>query len=431
MKPNVPSPQPKINATESNTKTNTSANDLSFDFFQESNGSIPNKSDSEQNPVGNKLIISPPAEPDLNILGSMKMDRKPKQIVEEVADLWIEENIDMGHRQQRDTRPRNYSMPQKGLVQIIQGHGQLGDTNNAQGFGYMGRVPGQDGSNLPQNVAKQAAIKVHMSEPKLTLTSPKHEVLEIKHEGVPANFGTPQKNLMPARDHPLALSGGHDRPTDQIIIQRLRERNLKLRNQNKAMLSGQIDNLKPEQPHIQSERKVIKYTQGGVKDGYENEEKRKKRLRKLSASILEENRVYIKEMKRRNNSESKNIADDQADSTSDRSDDNLKVQRTINIDMTLSSKSQRDYLIKINTIGDLKVGKSSFVSIISGSQKSIKDRFQAKKGCDSSVKKKKKKKKMTRKYVLLGVYFGWGECADFSEKSGLYAYRGLVRDFGK
>ena len=406
MKPNEPSPDPKINATDSNPQTNTSANDLSFDFFQESNKTLPTKSDSDQNPVGNKIIISPPAEPDLDILGSMKISRKPKQIVEEVADLLVEENIDLDSQEQVGTRPRNHSLPQKGLVQIIQRHGQLGEMNDDQGFGYMGRVPGQDGSNLPQNVSKQAAIKVHLSEPQLNPTSPKHEVPEIKHTGVPANFGTPQKNPMLARGHPLALSGCHDRPTDQIIIQRLRERNLKLRNQNKAILSGQMDNLKPEQSNYQSERPIIKYTQGGVKSGYENEENRQNRLRKLSASILEENRVYIKEMKRRKNSGSRNENDDHADSTSDVSDDNLKVQRTIKVNKSFSSKSQRDYLIKINTIGDLKVGKSCFVNIVSGNQKSIKDRFQAKEGCDSSVKQKKKKKKMTRKYVFIkfGLY---------------------------
>jgi hypothetical protein len=115
----------------------------------------------------------------------------------------------------------------------------------------------------------------------------------------------------------------------------------------------------------------------------------KKRVRKLSQEILELNRKDNKNFQKRL-SDFKRENEDNVDLSSIISSSGEK-QKTIQINSSFKSNNHKDFLVKINMIGDLNAGKSEFVNIVTESQKPSKNKKMAKKAC------KRMNKKLTKK----------------------------------
>jgi hypothetical protein len=117
----------------------------------------------------------------------------------------------------------------------------------------------------------------------------------------------------------------------------------------------------------------------------------KKRVRKLSQDILDSNRLDAKMFSDRKHSEIniKNL--DQIDLSSTISSSGEKKQKTIQVNSSFKSNNHKDFLVKINMIGDLNSGKSEFVSIVTESVKPSTNKQMAKKASQRVNQKLTKK----------------------------------------
>lgn len=116
----------------------------------------------------------------------------------------------------------------------------------------------------------------------------------------------------------------------------------------------------------------------------------KRRVRKLSQEILDMNRKDIKETLKRKKSDADAKDLENIDLSSNLSSD-LKVQKLIKLNSSFKSNNHRDFLVKINMIGDLNSGKTEFVSIVTDSKQPSRNKTEAKKGIQGKNQRLSKK----------------------------------------
>ena len=113
---------------------------------------------------------------------------------------------------------------------------------------------------------------------------------------------------------------------------------------------------------------------------YSDPQEIKKRVRKLSQDILDSNRMHLKMSKSRKKTDIDNVLLDNIDLSSVMSQQDENGQKVIKLNTSIKSGNHKDFLVKVNMIGDLNSGKSSFVNIITESKPHSKNKNEAKKG---------------------------------------------------
>lgn len=111
---------------------------------------------------------------------------------------------------------------------------------------------------------------------------------------------------------------------------------------------------------------------------FENEILVKQRVRKLSQDILEQNRVNALNYNQKMLLQSKkNMAISETQNCKLLSGGDKK-QKIIKMQNSFRSNNHKDFLVKINMIGDLRAGKSEFVGIVTDSKKPSTSKKKAK-----------------------------------------------------
>jgi hypothetical protein len=124
--------------------------------------------------------------------------------------------------------------------------------------------------------------------------------------------------------------------------------------------------------------------------GLSDEKEKRRRVRKLSQEILELNRMEVKESLKTKKSDFDARGLRNIDLSSNISKDELS-QKLIRVNSSFKSNNHKDFLVKINMIGDLKSGKTEFVSIVTDSKQPSRNKKEAKKGMQGMNQKLNKK----------------------------------------